>query len=36
MLALAIFFMLFLGRYAYPVREGEDLVDVPRSQLSDA
>ena len=36
MLALAIFFMLFLGRYAYPVGEGEDLVDVAHSQLSDA
>jgi MFS family permease len=36
MLALATFFMLFLGRYAYPVREVEDLVDVAHSQLSDA
>jgi MFS family permease len=36
MLALAMFSMLFLGRYAYPVREAEDLVDVGRSQLSDA
>jgi MFS family permease len=36
MLALAMFSMLFLGRYAYPVREAEDLVDVARSQLSDA
>jgi predicted MFS family arabinose efflux permease len=36
MLALAIFFMLFLGRYACPVGEGEDLVDVAHSQLSDA
>jgi hypothetical protein len=36
MLALAIVFMLFLGRYAYPVGEGEDLVDVAHSQLSDA
>jgi cyanate permease len=36
MLALAAFLMLFLGRYTYPVQEGPDLVDVPRSQLSDA
>jgi cyanate permease len=36
MLALATFFMLFLGRYAYPVRETADLVDVAHSQLSDA
>jgi MFS family permease len=36
MLALATFFMLFLGRYAYPVREGEDLGDMAHSRLSDA
>jgi MFS family permease len=36
MLALATFFMLFLGRYAYPARETGDFVDVAHSQLSDA
>ena len=36
MLALATVFMLFLGRYAYPVRETGNFVDVPRPQLSDA
>jgi len=36
MLALAIVFMLFLGRYRYPVGEGEDLADIAHSQLSDA
>jgi MFS family permease len=36
MLALATFFMLFLGRYAYPVRETGDFGEVAHSQLSDA
>jgi cyanate permease len=36
MLAVATLFMLFLGRYRYPVGEGADLVDVAHSQLSDA
>jgi cyanate permease len=36
MLALAIVFMLFLGRYRFPVGEGADLADIAHSQLSDA
>jgi MFS family permease len=36
MLAVAIIFMLFLGRYRYPVGESADLADVTHSQLSDA
>jgi MFS family permease len=37
MLAVATFFMLFLGPYRYPVGdEGDDLVDTAHSQLSEA
>jgi hypothetical protein len=36
MLAIATLLMLFLGRYAFPVQEGEDIVDVSTSRLSDA
>jgi predicted MFS family arabinose efflux permease len=36
LLAIATTLMLFLGRYAFPVQEEDDLVDVANSRLSDA